>query len=211
MALPWLRILDAVIGVTDLARSRKMKSLSRTGGDSESLEVPGQRAPLHGLEARLAGVMVAALKEVFDRDSRRLELERSHAEAERERAERALRLELLRSAPTRDRRMRLLAAVGCRLARHVVLRTRMVEMSSRVMFAAGWLILLAAVVTSSPRSRKSRRPSSARGASRMGHGRSRYGLVHSAGLDCPVAGRPRPGAGRAGDSVVARGGYNSES
>jgi hypothetical protein len=26
-----------------------------------------------------------------------------------------------------------------------------------------------------------------------------------------VAGRPRPGAGRAGDSVVARGGYNSES
>ena len=150
MALPWLRILDAVIGVTDLARSRKMKSLSRTGGDPESLDASGQRAPLHGLEARLAGVMVAALKEVFDRDSRRLELERSQAEVERERAERALRLELLRQRADREiGRMRLLAAVGVvGWLGTLSYASRMVETSSRVMFAAGWLALLAAVATS---------------------------------------------------------------
>jgi hypothetical protein len=150
MALPWLRILDAVIGVTDLARSRKMKSLSRTGGDPESLESLAQRAPLHGLEARLAGVMVAALKEVFDRDNRRLELERSQAEAERERAERALRLELLRQRADREiGRMRLLAAVGVvGWLGTLSFASRMVETSSRVMFAGGWLVLLAAVATS---------------------------------------------------------------
>ena len=150
MALPWLRILDAVIGVTDLARSRKMKSLSRTGGDPESLDASGQRPPLHGLEARLAGVMVAALKEVFDRDSRRLELERSQAEAERERTERALRLELLRQRADREiGRMRLLAAVGVvGWLGTLSYASRMVETSSRVMFAAGWLALLAAVATS---------------------------------------------------------------
>jgi hypothetical protein len=150
MALPWLRILDAVIGVTDLARSRKMKSLSRTGGDPESLEASGQRAPLQGLEARLAGVMVAALKEVFDRDSRRLELERSQADAERERAERALRLELLRQRADREiGRLRLLAAVGVvGWLGTLSFASRMVEPSSRVMFAGGWLVLLAAVATS---------------------------------------------------------------
>jgi hypothetical protein len=150
MALPWLRILDAVIGVTDLARSRKMKSLSRTGGDPESLESLGQRLPLQGLEARLAGVMVAALKEVFDRDNRRLELERSQAEAERERAERALRLELLRQRADREiGRMRLLAAVGVvGWLGTLSFASRMVETSSRVMFAGGWLVLLAAVATS---------------------------------------------------------------
>jgi len=150
MALPWLRILDAVIGVTDLARSRKMKSLSRTGGDQESLESLGPRPPLSGLEARLAGVMVAALKEVFDRDNRRLELERTQAEAERERAERALRLELLRQRADREiGRLRLLAAVGVvGWLGTLSYASRMVEMSSRVMFAAGWLVLLAAVATS---------------------------------------------------------------
>jgi hypothetical protein len=150
MALPWLRILDAVLGVADLARSRKTRALSRTSGDPESLESLGQRLPLHGLEARLAGVMVAALKEVFDRDNRRLELERSQAEAERERAERALRLELLRQRADREiGRMRLLAAVGVvGWLGTLSFASRMVETSSRVMFAGGWLVLLAAVATS---------------------------------------------------------------
>jgi len=150
MALPWLRILDAVIGVADLARSRKTRALSRTSGDPESLESLGQRLPLHGLEARLAGVMVAALKEVFDRDNRRLELERSQAEAERERAERALRLELLRQRADREiGRMRLLAAVGVvGWLGTLSYASRMVETSSRIMFAGGWLVLLAAVATS---------------------------------------------------------------
>ncbi len=50
------------------------------------------------IQARLAGVAVAAIKEVFDRDSARLEMERAQLEAERRRAEELLRIELRRQA-----------------------------------------------------------------------------------------------------------------
>src|SRR5579864_1764622 len=107
MPVPWLRILSAVIGVTDFARL----TTGRAGGDEEQL-VPGNRA-LGQLETHLAGVVVAALKEAFDRDSRRLELEREQLEAERRRAERALQLEVLRQAGDREvARLRLLAGVA---------------------------------------------------------------------------------------------------
>src|SRR5437763_9335040 len=108
MALPWLRILDALIGVTDLARSRKIRTMADEQQQQQQLEVGGRT--VGGVEARLAGVVVAALKEAFDRDTRRLELERDQAAAERERAERALRLELRRQAGDREiGRLRLLA------------------------------------------------------------------------------------------------------
>jgi hypothetical protein len=94
--------------------------------------------------------MVAALKEVFERDNRRLELERSQADAERERAERALRLELLRQRADREiGRMRLLAAIGVvGWLGTLSYASRMVETSSRVLFGGGWLVLLIAVATS---------------------------------------------------------------
>jgi len=63
---------------------------------------PAQASALKGIESRLASVVVAALKETFDRDSKRLELERQQLEMERARAERALRLELLRQAVDRE-------------------------------------------------------------------------------------------------------------
>ena len=107
MALPWLQLIDAALGVANFARGRKaaqeeppqqLEAAARAGG---------------GLEARLAGVVVAALKEAFDRDSRRLELEREQLEAERARADRALRLELLRQAGEREiGRLRLVAGVA---------------------------------------------------------------------------------------------------
>lgn len=53
------------------------------------------------LEQRLAGVVVAALKEAFDRDRARMDLERETLEAERARAERALEAELRRQAADR--------------------------------------------------------------------------------------------------------------
>ncbi|HJR61451.1 MAG TPA: hypothetical protein VJ813_18715 [Vicinamibacterales bacterium] len=53
------------------------------------------------LEHRLAGVVVAALKEAFDRDRTRMDLERETIEAERSRAERALQAELRRQAADR--------------------------------------------------------------------------------------------------------------
>src|SRR5207247_1127443 len=124
MPVPWLRILDIVIGFTDLARSRKIGQAAQQREQAEaqpqSLEatgrggVPGGPGGPGGLEARLAGVVVAALKEAFDRDTRRLELERAELEAERERADRALRLELRRQAG--DRALWLLVAglaFGC--------------------------------------------------------------------------------------------------
>ena len=54
------------------------------------------------LEARLAGVLVSALKEAFDRDRAHLEMEREQIEHERKRAEELLRLEVLRQAGERE-------------------------------------------------------------------------------------------------------------
>src|SRR5919109_3053376 len=110
MAVPWLRIIDTLIGLTDLARGRRTPPPPPADPEAQLQVDPTRPGALGGLEARLAGVVVAALKEAFDRDTRRLELERAQLEAERERAERALRLELRRQAGDREiGRLRLLA------------------------------------------------------------------------------------------------------
>ncbi len=54
------------------------------------------------LEARLAGVLVSALKEAFDRDRAHLEMERDQIEHERKRGEELMRLEVLRQAGERE-------------------------------------------------------------------------------------------------------------
>src|SRR5471032_2452700 len=113
MAVPWLRILDLAIGASNIARVA-------TGGRGKGEPPPDPDKPLDlatrsgpGVEARLAAVVVAALKEAFDRDARRVDLERQHLAAERERADRALRLELQRQAGEREiGRLRLLAGVA---------------------------------------------------------------------------------------------------
>ena len=148
MPLPWLQILDAVIGVTDIVRSRKIKSLAATQPDSQQLEAVA-RGPGGPLEARLAGVVVAALKEAFERDARRIEFEREQAAAERERAERVLRLELQRQAGDREiGRLRLLAglAVACWIGT-LFLSARVMagSVAGRVLLGGGWVLLLAAV------------------------------------------------------------------
>src|SRR5437588_7256980 len=110
MAVPWLRLLDMLIGATDLARGGRS---TRTPAEAESQQLAaGSRAFGH-LETRLAGVVVAALKEAFDRDTRRLELEHEHLEAERRRAEQAMTLELLRQTADREiGRLRLVAVAA---------------------------------------------------------------------------------------------------
>lgn len=150
MPVPWLRIFDALIGVTDLARSRKMASAGRAAeAPQEQLEAGSRGGALGTLETRLAGVVVAALKEAFDRDTKRLDLERAQLDAERERAERALNLEMLRQAGDREiGRLRLLAAVA------VVTWMGTLFFSARLMGGAagaraalggGWLLLLGAI------------------------------------------------------------------
>ena len=99
MALPWLRIIDAALGIHDLVRVRRARGVVDEAAESRHLT---QSSALRGIESRLASVVVAALKETFDRDSKRLELERQQLEMERARAERALRLELMRQAADRE-------------------------------------------------------------------------------------------------------------
>jgi hypothetical protein len=97
------------------------------------------------LETRLTNVVVAALKEAFDRDHARLELERAQIEEQRRRAEEALRMELRRHAIDRElARLRLLAGtalVGW-IASIVVLFVHPSDVASRVVLGVGWLFLL---------------------------------------------------------------------
>jgi hypothetical protein len=146
MPVPWLGILETLIGVTDLARSRRMRSMA---SENEVLQQADPGRGLGGLETRLAGVVVAALKEAFDRDTRRLELEREQLEAERKRAERALQLDLLRQAGDREiGRLRLLAGVAvASWLGTLFFATRLVggSVGARVALGVGWLLLLAAI------------------------------------------------------------------
>ena len=91
----WMRVLDTVSGLAQLTE-RFRRPASPDIGPRAAV-----RRRARGLEARMAGVLVAALKEAFDRDSTRLEMERSQIEAERQRAEEALRAELRRQAGER--------------------------------------------------------------------------------------------------------------
>jgi hypothetical protein len=145
MALPWLSILDTALGLANMARGRKSGALPDTA--DRQLDI-GSRA-LGGIETRLAGVVVAALKEAFDRDTRRLELEREQIEGERRRAERALALELLRQAGDREiARLRLLGGVAvASFVGTLFLATRVLSggSGSRVLLGIGWALLLAAV------------------------------------------------------------------
>jgi hypothetical protein len=143
MAVPWIRIFDAVLGFSDLARVvRRPPPASVDGGLATT-------PATHALEKTLTGVVVAALKEAFDRDHQRLELERERLDAERLRAERALRAELVRQAADREiGRLRLLAglAVASWLATLFFSRQLLGEgVWSRVALGGGWLLLLAAL------------------------------------------------------------------
>jgi hypothetical protein len=150
MALPWMGILDAAIGMANMALSRRAKT--RAGVDDKSHQIAGgaNLGTPGALETHLAGVVVAALKEVFERDSRRLDLERELAEAERERAERALRLELRRQAGDREiGRLRLMVGVAVAgWLGTLLLSVRLIggSVAARVVLGSGGALLLAALV-----------------------------------------------------------------
>jgi hypothetical protein len=147
MPLPWLQLIDAALGVANFARGRRAPAAV-----DEPLQLePGGRA-LGGLEHRLAGVVVVALKEAFDRDTRRLELEREQLAAERERAERALRLELERQAVDREvGRLRLLAGIAFASWIGTLFFSARVaggSVGARAALGGGWLLLLFAIAAS---------------------------------------------------------------
>ena len=143
MGIPWLRILDLALGVTNVAQARRQSE-----PEQEAL-APGSRTLGH-LETRLAGVMVAAVREAFDRDSRRLELEREQLEIERARADRAQRLELWRQAGEREiGRLRLVAGVAVVSWLGTLFFSARILSSTgggaRVALGFGWALLLAAL------------------------------------------------------------------
>ena len=145
MGVPWFRILKAVLGVADLA-------LIRGAARTDFLETRRRSGGLGRFETRMAGFMIGALKEAFDRDSRRLAFEREQADAARQRAERALRLDLLARACERELgRLRLVSAVcaaswiGSLLVTSAVLGG---SLASRVALGCGWATLLAGLATS---------------------------------------------------------------
>lgn len=140
------KAVDALMVLRDTAKRLK-------GGAPEPPDT-GLTASPAGLaghvEARLTNVVVAALKEAFDRDHARLELERAQLDEQQRRADEALRLELRRQAADRELgRLRLLggtALVGW-IASVLLLVARLdaASLASRGIVAAGWLLLLAAL------------------------------------------------------------------
>lgn len=151
MALPWLRILDLALTGLEFARKTNRRSLSAALGESDA-QLATSSAGGGSNEAKLATVVVAALKEAFNRDHQRLEFEREQREAERRRAERLLKLELVRQAGDREiDRLRVLAitAIVSLLATLVLVGLGSVASTgARAAVGVGWLCLLAVIAAS---------------------------------------------------------------
>jgi hypothetical protein len=138
----WAGVIDTVGGLVQMARRFRQ-------GAAEGLSSvePLTGGSLGQVEARLAGVVVAALREAFDRDSVRMEMERAQIDAERQRAEAALRAELRRQAADRILgQLRLIAvmAIGtwALSAALGVWLPGMREGIPRVLLGAGWIFAL---------------------------------------------------------------------
>ena len=138
----WLRVIDTVSG------------LARTAGRLRSTFDPAPtdiaEGATRGLETRLAGVVVAALKEAFDRDRARMDLERAQIEAEQRRAEEALAAELRRQTAERMlNQLKLLAimAVGAWMlsAALAVWMPGMRNGIPRGLLGAGWALSFGAL------------------------------------------------------------------
>jgi hypothetical protein len=140
----WMRVIDTVSGLAQATGKLRTRNAPDPG-------VPAtQDAPPGTLEARMAGVVVAALKEAFDRDRARMELERAQVEAERRRAEEALAAELKRQAGDRALGQLRIIAVMAIVAWIVsaVLAAWLPGMRAglpRTLLGAGWLLAFAAI------------------------------------------------------------------
>lgn len=139
-----LKAADVLVALRDAGKRFRAADEAPTAPPPAVSGLGGQ------IEARLTDIVVAALKEAFDRDHARLELERSHLEEERRRTEAALQHELRRQAADRElARLRLLAGaamVGW-LASVAIVAAGLGGASTpaRSVLALGWLLLLAAL------------------------------------------------------------------
>jgi hypothetical protein len=142
----WMRVFETVGNLAQLS--------GRFRRPDPAAEPPavGGGGMLGQIETRLAGVVVAALKEAFDRDRVRMDLEHAQFEAERRRAEEALRAELRRQAADRAlSQVRLIAvmAIGVWMlsAALAVWMPGMRTGLGRGLLGGGWLFVLATLGT----------------------------------------------------------------
>ena len=142
------RAFDAAVALREAARRFKGEPPSTESGLATT--TPPGSALVGQIETRLTNVVVAALKEAFDRDHARLELERAQLEEQRRRAEDAMRVELRRQAADRElARLRLIGAAALvgwfASVILVVARLGALSTTARGLSAAGWLLLLGAL------------------------------------------------------------------
>ena len=147
-----IKAFETVMALRDVAR-RVTGSPAPASNESGLMQSAGGGGIGNQIEARLTNVVMAALKEAFDRDHARLELERSQLEEQRRRAEDAMRQELRRQAADRElARLRLVAGtalIGWMASVVVfVVRVGVMPTYARAIMVAGWLLLLAALATS---------------------------------------------------------------
>ncbi len=142
----WMRVFDTLNNLAQLS------GRFRRGASSDEMpQSPSQPLGALGqLETRLAGVVVAALKEAFDRDRARMDLERAQFDAERQRAEEALRAELQRQAAERALgQVRIVAAMAIGVwmisAALGVWMPGMRGGIARGLLAGGWAFVLASL------------------------------------------------------------------
>jgi hypothetical protein len=137
----WMRVFETVTSLVQMS--------GRFRQPDAGMPPPGG-GPLGQLETRLAGVVVAALKEAFDRDRARMDLERTQMDGERRRAEEALRAELRRQAAERalgQLRMVAVMAFGLLMtsAALVTWLPGMRTVLSRALVGTGWALAIAAL------------------------------------------------------------------
>jgi hypothetical protein len=139
----WMRVIDTVNGLIQMSgRFRRP--------ETDLQAPPAGGGPMGQLETRLAGVVVAALKEAFDRDRARMDLERSQIESERARAEEALRAELRRQASERALgQLRLIAVMAFAVmmvsASLGVWMPGMQTLAPRILMGSGWIAAIIAL------------------------------------------------------------------
>jgi hypothetical protein len=139
-----MRIIDTVGGLAQMTGRLRPRAAPDSNLSPAAEGIPG------GLETRLAGVVVAALREAFDRDKVRMDLERAQIESERRRVEEALYAELRRQAAERSlwqlRLIGIMAITGWMLsAALAVWLPGMRDTLPRSLLGAGWLLAFGAL------------------------------------------------------------------
>jgi hypothetical protein len=143
-------VAQAVLNLAD-ASARAFGPPQQTLPPPRSTDLAPTMGGLGGqLEARLTGVVVSALKEAFDREAARTDLEREAIDDQRRRAEESLRLELVRQSG--DHALSRLRTIGAAALLvwvvSVVFAMRFPEGLAgvgRIALGLGWLSLLGAV------------------------------------------------------------------